>query len=104
MYQYLDRVLHVHVHVFEPITMEVTFHTGGSASPCQQNEFQCISSNQCIAAALTCNEVNDCDDGSDEDEKLANCEGAICSVTTCDCAGTMRSVLYLLVPVIVQGV
>ena len=63
-----------------------------SVSPCQHNEFLCRSTNQCIASSLTCNDVRDCDDGSDEDDKLANCAGAkqtvhanifICMFTFC---------------------
>ena len=63
-----------------------------SVSPCQHNEFLCRSTNQCIASSLTCNDVRDCDDGSDEDDKLANCAGAKQTVhaNICICMLTFR--------------
>ena len=40
--------------------------------PCENEEFQCVTSKMCIGQPLICDGKDDCPDGSDEQQ---NCEG-----------------------------
>jgi hypothetical protein len=35
---------------------------------CKENEFKCADGSKCISKLSTCDDVKDCDDGSDEIE------------------------------------
>ena len=57
------------------IKMELTFCPSGRAGmSCDDGYFRCANG-ACINETLTCNEVNDCTDSSDEDKYYAECGG-----------------------------
>ena len=57
------------------IKVELTFCPSGRAGmSCDDGYFRCANG-ACINETLTCNEVNDCTDSSDEDKYYAECGG-----------------------------
>ena len=56
-------------------TDALTFCTSGRAGmSCDDGYFRCANG-ACINETLTCNEINDCTDSSDEDKYYAECGG-----------------------------
>lgn len=43
-------------------------HSHNSGSTCKSDEIMCISDGRCIEAYHYCNGLQDCDDGTDEDQ------------------------------------
>jgi hypothetical protein len=55
------------------------------SAPCQEDEFVCFQSAQCLHQSRLCDSIKDCPDGSDE-----TYEHAHCTQKKCDCKFCMK--------------
>ena len=62
--------------------------------PCENEEFQCVTSKMCIGQPLICDGKDDCPDGSDEQQ---NCEGKQSFLTASFCGRGPRNDYIFLV-------
>ena len=61
-------------------------------TPCQPDQFECVSGDLCIDSSEECNGVYDCPDHSDEDPSL--CHGNIVALITSKTVLRVLSAMY----------